>query len=52
MRCWATSAARGTGLGEYITAYIIRTMRDGARISYLEISAKCGLCQSEIDCCC
>jgi hypothetical protein len=48
---------RGTGAGagvaagwrgEYITAYIIRTMRDGARISYLEISARFGLCQGAL----
>jgi hypothetical protein len=36
------------GWGEYITTYIIRTMRGGVRISYLEISARFGLCQGTL----
>ena len=38
--------------GEYITGYIIHTMRSGAQGAYLETSARRGLCQSDIDCCC
>jgi hypothetical protein len=37
--------ADGGRAEEYITDYIIHTMRGGARISYLEISARYGLCQ-------
>ena len=36
------------GAGEYITGYIIHTMRGGARGAYLEASAKCGLGQDAI----
>ena len=36
------------GAGEYITSYIIRTMRADARAAYFEISARYGLCQNAI----
>jgi hypothetical protein len=38
----------GNGAGEYITAYIIHTMRGGAQGAYLEASARYGLCQRAI----
>ena len=44
--CPAKCRGAGAGrAGEYITDYIIRTMRGGARDAYLETSARYGLCQ-------
>ena|SRR5438477_11670961 len=47
MRCQVIGAGRADGQwsAEYITAYIIHTMRSAARISYFEISARYGLCR-------
>ena len=48
---WVGDGRRGgwrNGAGEYITGYIIHTMRGGARGAYFEASAKCGLGQDAI----